>query len=116
VNLITWAFYKVNDNQLVDVNVNQMMWSKICHGETTMRILSMEFITIIIRLKICKKKMCHAKYYVEVFPPLLVLSKRIMKYIRFFWKMCCLSHQNVFSIVDHQINSNDDDNIRVGFE
>ncbi len=84
MNLITWAFYKVNDNQLVDVNVNQMMWSKICRGETTMRILSMEFITIIIRFKSCKKKMCHAKCYVGVFPPLLILSKRIMKYIRFF--------------------------------
>jgi len=49
MNLITLAFYKVNDNQLVDVNVNQMMWSKIYRGETTMRILSMESITIIIR-------------------------------------------------------------------
>jgi hypothetical protein len=31
-----------------------------------------------------------------------------------FWYMCCLSYQNVISIVDHQISSNDDDNIRVG--
>jgi len=84
MNLITSAFYKVNDNQLVDVNVNQMMWSKICHGETTMRILSMEFSTIIIRLKSCKKKIYHAKCYVGVFATLLILSKRIIKYIRFF--------------------------------
>ncbi len=84
MNLITWAFYKVNDNQLVDVNVNQMMWSKKFHDETTMRILSMEFITIIIRLKSCKKNMCHAKCYVGIFPPLLILSKRIMKYMRVF--------------------------------
>jgi len=30
-----------------------------------------------------------------------------------FWKMSYLSYQNAFSIVDHQINSNADDNIRV---
>ncbi len=30
----TWAFFQLNNNQVVDLIQNQIIWSIICHNET----------------------------------------------------------------------------------
>ncbi len=46
-NSITWAFFKVNDNQHVDLSQNQIMRCIICHSDTT----ALEILAICTRYK-----------------------------------------------------------------
>jgi hypothetical protein len=42
LNLSTWAFYKVNDNQVVNLEMNQQMRCIICHSQmSNLKILTL---------------------------------------------------------------------------